>query len=205
TMDVLTQTPYKLIEDIQGVGFKRADEIARATGIAASSPDRVQAAALFVLQESAYTEGNVYLPQKEVTDKALMLLTECGGHLFTEQDVLAAMEAMFQEQKLVWDEERVYLPSLFFAEIGLAKRLRFFSERDDFAEFAASEFYRALGSVEDELGISYAPTQKEAIEKAIESGLMLLTGGPGTGKTTVIRGITRVFAYLHGISLDLKK
>lgn len=205
TMDVLTETPYKLIEDVQGIGFKRADEIARATGISASSPERVQAAALFVLQESAYGEGHVYLPQKELCDKTLILLAESGGHAFSEEDVLTAMEAMFQEKKLVWDEERVYLPSLFFAEIGLAKRLRHFSERDDFGHFPASEFYRALGSVEEELGISYAPTQKEAIEKAIVSGLMLLTGGPGTGKTTVIRGITRVFAYLHGISLDLKK
>lgn len=205
TMTVLTETPYRLIEDIQGIGFKRADEIARATGIAASSPERVQAAAYFVLQESAYGEGHVYTPVEELCDKTLKLLQECGGHAFGQDDIYAAVQAMFHDKKIVWDEERIYLPTLFFAEIGLAKRLRYFSERDDFAEFPASEFYRALGSVEDELGISYAPAQKEAIEKAIQSGLMLLTGGPGTGKTTVIRGICRVFAYLHGISLDLKK
>jgi exodeoxyribonuclease V alpha subunit len=205
TMAVLTETPYRLIEDIQGIGFKRADEIARSAGIAASSPERAQAAAYFVLQEAAYGEGHVYIPADELCEKTLKLLQECGGYAFGREEVYAALQTMYQDKKIVWEEERIYLPSLFFAEIGLAKRLRYFSERSDFAEFPASEFYRALGSVEDELGISYAPAQKQAIEKAIQSGVMLLTGGPGTGKTTVIRGICRVFAYLHGISLDLKK
>jgi exodeoxyribonuclease V alpha subunit len=202
TMDVLTETPYKLIEDVQGIGFKRADEIARATGISAASPERVKAAALHVLQESAYGEGHAYLPLAELVSRTLKLLAECGGHSFAEDDIQLAIQYMFEEQKLVWDEDRVYLPSLFFAEIGLAKRLRYFAEREDFSGFPASEFLKALGKVEEELGITYAATQREAVEKAIASGLMLLTGGPGTGKTTVIRGICHVFAQLHGISLD---
>ncbi|NGQ94240.1 ATP-dependent RecD-like DNA helicase [Brevibacillus sp. SYP-B805] len=205
TMDVLTKTPYRLIEDIQGIGFKRADEIARATGIAASSPERVQAACLYVLQESSYSEGHVFLPADELAEKTVRLLNEIGGHPFTADDVREAARTLFLEQKIVWDEERIYLPSLFYAEIGLANRLRQFAERSDFGTFPASEFFKALGSVEEELGISYAPAQREAIERAISAGLLLLTGGPGTGKTTVIRGICRVFAILHGISLDLRR
>jgi exodeoxyribonuclease V alpha subunit len=205
TMTVLTEQPYRLIEDVQGIGFKRADDIARATGIAASSLERVKAAALYVLQESSYGEGHVYLPVDELCTKTLRLLEECGGHAFQPEEMKAAVEALFLDKKVVWDEERIYLPSLFFAEIGLAKRLRHFAERNDFGPFPASEFYRALGSVEEELGISYAPAQRDAIERAMEAGLLLLTGGPGTGKTTVIRGICRVFAQLHGISLDMGK
>jgi len=205
TMTVLTETPYRLIEDIQGIGFKRADDIARTTGISASSPERAKAACLYVLQEAAYGEGNVYLPQAETCERTLRLLQECGGHTFTTDDILDCLQELFAEQKIVWEEERLYLPSLFFAEIGLAKRLRHFSERTDFGSFPQSEFYKALGAVEEELGISYAPAQREAVERAISSGLLLLTGGPGTGKTTVIRGICRVFAYLHGIDLNLKK
>ena len=204
-MNVLTETPYKLIEDIQGIGFKRADEIARTTGISASSIERAKAACLYVLQESAYGEGNVYMPREEIEEKTLLLLEECGGHTFTPEEIYTCMQQLFEEQKIVWEEERLYLPTLFFAEIGLAKRLRHFSERADFATFPQSEFYKALGAVEEELAISYAPGQREAVERAISSGLLLLTGGPGTGKTTVIRGICRVFAYLHGISLDQKQ
>ncbi len=203
TIQILTETPYKLIEDIQGIGFKRADEIARATGIAASSPERLQAAILYVLQETSYGEGHVYLPQPDVCERSLKLLDECGGHHFRLEDAEHAMQCLFEDQKIVWDEdERIYLPSLFFAEIGLAKRVRYFAERPMENVFPASEFYQALGRVEEELGISYAPTQREAIERAMEAGVMLLTGGPGTGKTTVIRGICRVFSQLHGISLD---
>jgi exodeoxyribonuclease V alpha subunit len=205
TMTVLTEQPYRLIEDVQGIGFKRADDIARATGIAASSEERVKAAALYVLQEACYSEGHVFLPADELCAKTLRLLDECGGHRFQPEEITLAVESLFVESKVVWDEDRVYLPSLFFAEIGLAKRLRYFAERDEFGAFPASEFYRALGVVEEELGITYAQTQRDAIEQAIKSGLMLLTGGPGTGKTTVIRGICRVFAQLHGISLDLKR
>ncbi|RNB86260.1 SF1B family DNA helicase RecD2 [Brevibacillus panacihumi] len=205
TMEVLTKEPYRLIEDIQGIGFKRADDIARATGIAASSEERAKAAALFVLQESSYTEGHVFVPVDELCEKTKRLLDECGGHAFTQEDIQLAVEALFVQSKVAWEEERIYLPSLFFAEIGLAKRLRHFAQREDFGTFPVSEFYSALGKVEDELGITYADTQRDAIERAITSGLMLLTGGPGTGKTTVIRGICRVFAQLHGVSLDLKK
>ncbi|WP_412679095.1 ATP-dependent RecD-like DNA helicase [Brevibacillus borstelensis] len=205
TLKVLSEEPYRLIEDVQGIGFKRADEIARSTGIAASSEERVQAAAIFTLQEASYAEGHVFLPIEELCEKTLRLLHECGGHAFTPEEVRLAIEALFVASKVMWDEERVYLPSLFFAEVGLAKRLRFFAGRDDFASFPVSELYQAMGAVEEELDITYAQTQRDAIEQAITSGLMLLTGGPGTGKTTVIRGICRVFAHLHGISFDLKK
>jgi len=205
TMTVLTETPYKLIEDIQGIGFKRADEIARASGIAASSLQRVEAACLYVLQEAGYGEGNVFLPEQELLERTLKLLQECAGHRFEQEDVQGAFQRLFEEQKIVWDEERIYLPSLFFAEIGFAKRLRYFAERSDLVTFPSSEFYQALGKVEEELNITYAPTQREAVEKAMETGLMLLTGGPGTGKTTVIRGICYVFAQLHGISLEMKQ
>ncbi|MGE5702822.1 MAG: ATP-dependent RecD-like DNA helicase [Clostridia bacterium] len=206
TMTVLTETPYKLIEDIQGIGFKRADEIARSTGIAASSPERLQAAALFVLQEASYGEGHVYLPKTEVCQRALQLLQDCGGHAFTFEQAEGALEEMHIAQKAYWDDdEKIYVPSLFFAEIGFAKRVRFYADQDLKTVFPASEFYRALGKVEEELGITYAQTQRDAVEKAVSSGFMLLTGGPGTGKTTVIRGICRVFSQLHGISLDPKQ
>lgn len=202
TMDIIMEQPYKLIEDIQGIGFKKADEIARSIGIGVASVERMQAAALFVLQEAGYGEGHVYLPLAELCERAMNLLHECGGHTFTQDEMERSIQYLFEEQRVVWEDERIYLPSLFFAEIGLAKRMRFFAERADLPSFPVSEFYQALGQVEEELAITYAPTQREAVEKAIQSGIMLLTGGPGTGKTTVIRGICHVFAELHGISLD---
>ncbi|UFJ38984.1 ATP-dependent RecD-like DNA helicase [Brevibacillus humidisoli] len=205
TMDILQTSPYKLVEDIDGIGFKRADEIARAVGVAASSPERVKAAVLYTLKEAAYGEGHVYLPVAELADRSRRLLAECGGHSFQDDELTLAIQHMFEEQKLIWDDDRAYLSTLFFAEIGLAKQLRYFAKRAFQEAFPASEYYRALGKVEEELGITYAASQREAVEQALQSGLMLLTGGPGTGKTTVIRAICCVFAELNGLSLDPKQ
>lgn len=202
TMEVLQQTPYRLVEEMDGIGFRRADEIARAVGVAASSLERVKAAACYVLQEAAYGEGHVFLPLGDLTARVGKLLAECGGHAFTHADLELAVQHLGEEHKLIVDEERAYLPALFFAERGLAKRLRYFATRALPEAYPASEFYRALGKVEEELGITYAPSQREAVEQALKHGLLLLTGGPGTGKTTVIRAICSVFAELNGLSLD---
>ncbi|WP_126427889.1 ATP-dependent RecD-like DNA helicase [Brevibacillus marinus] len=205
TMEILQQTPYRLVEEMDGIGFRRADEIARAVGVAASSLERVKAAALYVLKEAAYGEGHVYLPAGELTARVGLLLAECGGHAFSDADLALAVQHLCEEQKLFLDEERAYLPALFFAESGLAKRLRYFAKRALPEAYPAAEFYRALGKVEEELAITYAPSQREAVEQALKHGLLLLTGGPGTGKTTVIRAICSVFAELHGLSLDPRR
>lgn len=101
------------------------------------------------------------------------------------------------------EEDRLYLPSLYFSEKGLAESVTGIAGQEEYKEaFPQAEFLKALGELEERLGIQYAPSQKQAIETAIFSPLMVLTGGPGTGKTTVIKGIVEVYAELHGVSLD---
>lgn len=219
-LDVLQDNPYQLIEDIKGIGFRRADAIARAMGIERDSPLRIRAACIYFLWEQAEQNGHVFFPLpdfvREVNER---LNAESGedrpdGQLdeagearcvqIDEEMIAGQLIELGEEGKLIIEEERIYLPSLFFAEKGFARKVKELLQTSR-EELDRREFYAALGSLEERLGIAYAPSQREAIEKALQSPIMILTGGPGTGKTTVIKGICEIYADLHGMSLDPKE
>ena len=110
-----------------------------------------------------------------------------------------------EEGKIIGEEKRVYLPIFIFAEKGLVTSIKSILEQTEYNEqFPESEFLLALGDLEERLGVQYAPTQREAIQTALMSPMLILTGGPGTGKTTVIKGIVELYAEFHGCSLDPK-
>jgi exodeoxyribonuclease V alpha subunit len=199
TMAVLRENPYRLIEDVEGVGFRRADEIARQAGVAQDSPARFQAAVLYAVKEAAYTYGHVYVTPEQLLAEVKELLGE-DASLFDDR-ARQLLDQMVAEERLVEAEGHFYLPSLYYAEHGFALRVRLLMEQE-VPTFPVQEIYRAIGELEEELGVAYADRQRDAMMKAVSSPLMILTGGPGTGKTTVIRGICHLFARLHECSLD---
>src|SRR5699024_5673973 len=96
-----------------------------------------------------------------------------------------------------------YIPSINYSEKGIETSIRKTMEQTEYKDqFPESEFLLALGELEDRIGVQYAPSQKDAIQTALMNPMMILTGGPGTGKTTVIKGIVELYAELHGCSLD---
>lgn len=117
-----------------------------------------------------------------------------------------AIIEMREESKICGEETRLYLPSLYYSEIGIASKiLDLLNHNDKQERFTKDEIRKAIGEVEERLEVSYAETQVKAIECALNSSVMILTGGPGTGKTTVIRGLVEVYAELHGLSLNPKE
>src|SRR5690606_1285280 len=111
-----------------------------------------------------------------------------------------------EEGKVAGEETRLYLPSLYYSEVGIATKLEtLLAEQETRTKFPSSEVRKALGEAEERLGVNYAETQVDAIENSINSSVMILTGGPGTGKTTVVRGLVEIYAELHGLSLDPKE
>ena len=185
SVSVLQKDPYRLAEDISGIGFKTADKIAQQIGIDPTSPIRAQAGLLYTLRELA-DEGHVFSPKEE-------LLKRAEKELEIPRELLEpALSALKEEKKMVVREgaegEEIYLPAFFQAEEGVAKRLSALlrGKRRKAGEVVSPDF---LSRLEGKMGIAFAERQKEAIKMALQERILVITGGPGTGKTTIVRGI----------------
>lgn len=205
TLDIIQKNPYKLVEDIEGIGFGRADELGYQLGISGNHPDRIKAACLYSLENESMQAGHVYVHVEDLLIQVKNLLEDNKRDQIEYTDISTEILKLEEEGKLVGEEKRVYLPSLYFAEKGLVTNIKTILEQTQYKEqFPESEFLLALGNLEERLKVQYAPTQREAIQTALMSPMLILTGGPGTGKTTVIKGIVELYAELHGCSLEPK-
>ncbi|GGJ66943.1 exodeoxyribonuclease V alpha subunit [Anoxybacillus voinovskiensis] len=204
TLDVIQKNPYQLVEDVEGIGFVRADELGHQLGISGRHPDRIRAACLYVLENDCLQEGHVYLTKEQVLGKVKELLEAKRDEAVPEENIAHVLLMLTEEGKLMSEDDKYYIPSLYFAEKGIVTNVKRLLQQEVTA-FPESEFLLALGELEERLSVQYAPRQKEAIQQALSSPLFILTGGPGTGKTTVIKGIVEIFAELHGLSLDVNR
>lgn len=180
-VNVVRENPYKLAEDISGMGFKTADEIASRLGMDKSSPYRLEAGLKFVMM-SAAGEGHCYLPKEELMKKTMQLL-QVG-----EDGLEGALATLLLRQSfhssLSGDEVRIYYMPYHTAENNVAKVLAELSltQREDISE----DIDTWIEVLERKQGFSFGAKQKLAIKGAIENGTIVITGGPGTGKTTII-------------------
>jgi exodeoxyribonuclease V alpha subunit len=188
-VDLVRQNPYRLATDIWGVGFKTADELAGRLGIDRASPLRAEAAVRYVLQELS-GEGHVAYPEAQVIDRTEALLG------IDRAIVSQAVEEGRRAEEFVrepWDGESwLYLKPLFLAELGVARALR--TLRDGSHPLPALDIDAALAWAEKRMGLELAATQRDAIRRAASQKVLVVTGGPGTGKTTIVRGILEFFA-----------
>lgn len=195
---VLEENPYQMTEDIPGVGFKTADSIAERMGIAGFSPERIRAGLVYALQLAAQY-GHIYLPQPE-------LIRYCTDLLGVDAEAIGqAVSDMSAERKLIVksaggeEPDQIYSSVAYFTELGVARMLRDLNCR---YELSTEEFSRRLSHIESNLDIDLDEIQKEAVREAVGNGVFLLTGGPGTGKTTTINAIISYFESL-GLSVLL--
>jgi exodeoxyribonuclease V alpha subunit len=181
--------PYRLATDIWGVGFKTADALAERLGVDRSSPFRARAAVRYVLQKLS-NDGHVCFPEPGVIEQA-MQLTEIAREI-----IVAAIEHERSEGEMVRDtsgaEPLLYLTPLFLAETGIAQTL--WQLQKEPHPLPAIDLESALLWVEKEMGLELAPTQRAAIRQATTCKVLVITGGPGVGKTTIVRGILEIFA-----------
>ncbi|WP_010098962.1 ATP-dependent RecD-like DNA helicase [Ornithinibacillus scapharcae] len=200
SINILEEDPYQFVFDIDGFGFQTADEIARKNGISLSSPNRIGAGCIFILQRSVQ-DGHVFLPIEQCLHEVRTLLRTTDLDL-SEEQIKNTIQDLNTEKKIILYEGNVYLPSLYYAEDGFASSLKriISSSIDD--ETTLADLMKIIGDIEEEEVLSYGKEQFAAIEQALKSKVMILTGGPGTGKTTVIKGIIKAYAAIHKVSID---
>lgn len=183
TPEVIRENPYRLCDDLEGVGFRTADRIGLMLGIPPDSDSRIRAALKFILTDVSQERGHVYLPEEE--------LIRTGAELMQVDPALCRRQltGLLLSGDLIAEAEkdgsrRVYLPFLYRAEQEVALRLRSLMTAASPGRFAGAR--RAISGFERREGISFSPAQREAIRQALEAGVFVITGGPGTGKTTLI-------------------
>ncbi|PTF02986.1 ATP-dependent RecD-like DNA helicase [Staphylococcus devriesei] len=204
TLHVLEKNPYQLVYDVKGIGFQKADNLARNSGVKFNDTERLKAGLLYTLEEECIKQGHTYLTYNHIIEVTKEILSnEQGEEVIEAPQLERVIQLLSEENKLIPDNDRVAIPSLYYSELKSVQNLyRIKTFKNKLKQIEQSDLQIHIGSIEETNGVSYAPSQKEALQTAINSKIMLLTGGPGTGKTTVIKGIVELYAEIHGLSLD---
>ena len=193
---ILEENPYRLADDIEGVGFRTADEIAARIGIHTDSDYRIRSGLFYILQQ-AVVEGHIYLPEELLLRRAKVLL---GIEI---EDIEKYIMDLCMERKTVMKEKDgkviVYPAHYYYMELNTAKML---NDLDIDCQMPEDMMEKRLRAVEEKEKIELDPLQHKAVIESIKHGLLILTGGPGTGKTTTINTMIQFFES-EGLSILL--
>ena len=209
SIEVMKENPYRLADDIWGIGFKTADQIAMKLGFSKVSYVRLRSGLMYTLSELS-DEGHVYAEQKQLIQKASELLEASPETVIMTMDDMLSKNELIPEKEIVKTDEDggvirgIYLPPFYFAEIGVAGKLKKLavSPAGDRLYTKLMDAIRAtgnpglsvdIGAIQEKTGMEYDDIQADAIRQAATAKVMVLTGGPGTGKTTTLHGIIAAY------------
>ncbi len=193
SINIVKENPYRLADEIWGIGFKTADKIAQKLGFGKDSYERCRAGIIYVLNKLS-DDGHCYATREQLTAEAVKILE------VTEDNIFPAIDVMIKEKSVIADyEDSIYLPSLYHSEAGVAKRIKEIVGNRSMKPYIGLE--SLIEGVQEECSIIYDDVQIEAIKTAVQSKFMVLTGGPGTGKTTTTQAIIKAFQRIGYIVL----
>ena len=189
TLEVINENPYKLIKNVKGIGFLKADEIALKNNLDKNSPYRIESAILYVLTQKAINFGHVYYPKEKLTNEVSKLIgveTELIEPVY--MNLLLSSEVVIDNS---FEESNIYLDYLYVSESYIASKLAKMALNDDFKILfdIEKEIKEAIKS----LSIKLSKIQIDAIKSCFEENISIITGGPGTGKTTIINTISKIY------------
>ena len=205
TLEIVQKYPYQLVEDIQGIGFKIADQLAQQLGIESDAPERFRAGLVHTLFSQSIETGDTYIEARDLLAHTIDLLENARQVELDPALVADELAHLIEEDKIQNVETKIFENSLYFAEEGIRSNLIRILEKGKQETFDAPKLESIIEQVEQDLGICYDHIQKKAICDAINHKVFILTGGPGTGKTTVINGIIATYAALHKLDLAKKQ
>ena len=184
---IIQENPYRMAEDVTGVGFKIADEIAHRVGIHLDSDFRIRSGIMYVLQQASL-EGHTYLPEELLTRRACELLgVDASGVEKHYMDMAIDRKLILKQSEA---EVQIYASTFYYMELNVAVMLRELNVKYDFSETAVEQRIRKIEQLSE---LELDEMQRTAVKEAVRSGLLVITGGPGTGKTTTINTIIQYF------------
>ena len=205
TLEIVQKYPYQLVEDIQGIGFKIADQLAQQLGIESDAPERFRAGLVHTLFSQSMETGDTYIEARDLLSHTIDLLENARQVELDPSLVADELAHLIEEDKIQNVETKIFENSLYFAEEGIRSNLIRILEKGKQETFDTPKLESIIEQVEQDLGICYDHIQKKAICDAINHKVFILTGGPGTGKTTVINGIIATYVALHKLDLSKKQ
>lgn len=192
-VEIIKENPYRLSDEVYGIGFLKADAIARQLGVAQESSFRTEAAVKYALN-GALNDGHTYLPDAVLAEKTRQLLPDrTEDTTLPDSEIRQAIQVLADREEVVAEADgAVYLTPFYKAEVYAAKRFAAIASR--LPPPIPGDWTMVIDRVQERLRIEFTPQQKEIIHQVVEAGATVLTGGPGTGKTTIVRGIIEAVA-----------
>lgn len=204
TLHIINENPYQLAAEIDGISFNRADQVAQKLGIATDDSRRIDAAIIQTLDDLTMETGDTFTTTKPLLQQTIQLLAQGSGGRVSTDLIANQIVELEKNQAISYADEKIYPTALYNAEWQIADHLHRLLTVDQ-EKVPATTIEKTVTKVADQSGITYDQVQKEAIKTALNSKVMLLTGGPGTGKTTIIKGIVASYAKIHDLSLDVNE
>lgn len=198
----IQENPYVLIDEIDGIGFNRADSIAEEMGIEGDSPERIKAGIVYTLEEQTMKAGDTYVKADYLVKQSLTILEKSRPFIIAPDLIVENVISLVEEQLIIQEEDRFYVPSLYASEWGIATAIDRLQKETTHKPYNPKTIDKKIKSFEKRSGLTFGQSQKEAIKEALLSPFFILTGGPGTGKTTVLDVIVSIFAEMEEIELD---
>lgn len=191
TLAVLQNNPYQLIEDIDGIGFNTADDLAIKIGGDLENPNRIKAGIVYSIKQGCFSSGSSYVDLKTLAKTFYRVIYNVDEDTFYQY-----VDELIEEAKIVKEDERYYYMEMYQAECKIAsfiQRLLLHPEH----EYDTTEVERLLTNFQDAKNIQYAKKQIDAVDYFLRYSTMILTGGPGTGKTTIVKALLKIFTALY--------
>ncbi|MHC0552550.1 SF1B family DNA helicase RecD2 [Salinicoccus sp. CNSTN-B1] len=198
-LQVIEKEPYRLVMDIDGIGFHTADRIAMNAGIGKDDVSRLEAGIMYLVESVIMSDGHTYATRDTLVGMTRELLNHDAEQYFSDEAISRSIDQLSDNDRLVQYERRIYVPSLFYSEYKSAEQI--FRMMNDRSEVSAGEEKAGeiIADVGERFDIHYNNRQKSAMIKALTEKISIITGGPGTGKTTIVKGIINAYHELNDL------
>lgn len=193
--EIIKNDPYILIDQVEGFGFIRADKIAFSLGIKKDALVRVKALLIYILNQYTYGKGNSYVKKSELFN-LMHNEIENEDSFFDEELLNNVIKSLVIDNKIVIEEEDIYLKPIFYSEVDFANKIKQIVNYEHQNDFIEADIISELNKLMRKIKITYTSEQKDAIVLSLLNNISIITGGPGTGKSTIINGIIKTYTSL---------